>query len=65
MRSFAALPGRLKDDRKLTEQCGPIFDGLYEFCWAETGCDQGKTVKSETAAVAAINGGNNDSRKRS
>ena len=24
------LAGLLKDDRKLAEQCGPIFDGLYK-----------------------------------
>lgn len=24
------LAGRLRDDRKLAQQCGPIFDGLYE-----------------------------------
>lgn len=56
---ISGLAGRLKDDRKLIEQCGPIFDGLYELL----GRDH-EATKEKESGKRTRSGGDKQRRRR-
>jgi hypothetical protein len=51
--TIRGLAGLFKDDRKLADQCGPIFDGLYELL----GRDEGATREKDSGKQTRGGGG--------